>query len=237
MNTRFLKLIVVLLLLFPIFAGAQQVHVLSEAVEFSGKIGSSQRKTVLLHNESSQPKTFLLRNIKGSIGSSQKMRICVGDQCFDPKKDLAKVMLKLAPGEIYTDLYLEFELGIAETLGSFELVFVNSEALREYVVIEAKYTVSSEPKADFSHKDIKLGDIYPNPSNRVAQLDYTLVNPKSKAKITVTSFIGNPIAEYELDPTRNSLVIHVADYQPGVYFYTLFVDNKNVVTKKLQVKK
>ena len=237
MNTQLLKLIVMLLILFPIFAGAQQVHVLSEAVEFSGKIGSSQRKTVLLHNESSQPKTFLLRNIKGSIGSSQKMRICLGDQCYDPKKDLAKVMLKLAPGEIYTDLYLEFELGIAETLGSFDLVFVNSEALREFFVVEAKYSVSSESKADFSHKDIKLGDIYPNPSNRVAQLDYTLVNPKSKAKITVTSFIGNPIAEYELDPTRNSLVIHVADFQPGVYFYTLFVDNKNVVTKKLQVKK
>ena len=77
MNTRLLKLTYMLLLLFPIFAGAQQVHVLSEAVEFSGKIGSSQRKTVLLHNESSQPKTFLLRNIKGSIGSSQKMRICL----------------------------------------------------------------------------------------------------------------------------------------------------------------
>jgi hypothetical protein len=237
MNTRLLKLTFILMLLFPIFAGAQQVHVLSEAVEFSGKIGSSQRKTVLLHNESTQSKTYLLRNIKGSIGSSQKMRICLGDQCYDPKKDLAKVMLKLAPGEIYTDLYLEFELGIAETLGSFDLVFVNSEALRDFFVVEAKYSVSSDPKADFSHRDIKLGDIYPNPSNRVAQLDYTVVNPKSKAKITVTSFIGNPIAEYELDPTRNSLVIHVADFQPGVYFYTLFVDNKNVVTKKLQVKK
>ena len=237
MNTHLLKLTFILMLLFPIFAGAQQVHVLSEAVEFSGKIGSSQRKTVLLQNESAQSKTYLLRNIKGSIGSSQKMRICLGEQCFDPKKDLAKVMLKLAPGEIYTDLYLEFELGIAETLGSFDLVFVNSEALRDFFVVEAKYSVSSDPKADFSHRDIKLGDIYPNPSNRVAQLDYTLVNPKSKAKITVTSFIGNPIAEYELDPTRNSLVIHVADFQPGVYFYTLFVDNKNVVTKKLQVKK
>jgi hypothetical protein len=237
MNTRLLKLTFILMLLFPIFAGAQQVHVLSEAVEFSGKIGSSQRKTVLLQNESAQSKTYLLRNIKGSIGSSQKMRICLGEQCFDPKKDLAKVMLKLAPGEIYTDLYLEFELGIAETLGSFDLVFVNSEALRDFFVVEAKYSVSSDPKADFSHRDIKLGDIYPNPSNRVAQLDYTLVNPKSKAKITVTSFIGNPIAEYELDPTRNSLIIHVADFQPGVYFYTLFVDNKNVVTKKLQVKK
>ena len=237
MHARLLKLILLLLLVFPIFAGAQQVHVLSEGVDFSGKIGSSQRKTVILHNESAQPKTYLLRNIKGSIGSSQKMRICLGDQCFDPKKDLAKVMLKLAPGEIYTDLYLEFELGIAETLGSFELVFVNSEALRDFFVVEAKYSVSSELKSDFLNKDVKLGDIYPNPSNRVAQLDYTVVNPKAKAKITVTSFIGNPIAEYDLDPTRNSLVIHVADFQPGVYFYTLFVENKNVVTKKLQVKK
>jgi hypothetical protein len=68
-------------------------------------------------------------------------------------------------------------------------------------------------------------------------LDYTLVNPKVKAKISVTSFIGNPIAEYELNSNNNSLVINVSDFQPGVYFYTLFVDNKNVVTKKLQVKK
>ena len=226
MNARLLKLTLFLLLALPMLATAQQVRVLSEGVDFSGKIGTSQRKTVLLHNESSQPKTYLLRNIKGSIGSSQKMRICLGDQCFDPKKDLAKVVLKLAPGEIYTDLYLEFEMGI-----------VNSESLREFFVVEAKYAVTPSPSADFSHKDIKLGDIYPNPSNRVAQLDYTVVNPKAKAKITVTSFIGNPIAEYELDPTRNSLVIQVGDFQPGVYFYTLFVDNKNVVTKKLQVKK
>jgi hypothetical protein len=237
MNARLLKLSLLFILALPILVSAQQVRVLSDGVEFSGKIGSSQRKTVLLHNESSQTKTYLLRNIKGSIGSSQKMRICLGDQCFDPKKDLGKVVLKLAPGEIYTDLYLDFEMGIAETLGSFDLVFVNSESLREFFVVEAKYAVSSELSTDFSHKDIKLGDIYPNPSNRVAQLDYTVVNPKAKAKITVTSFIGNPIAEYDLDPTRNSLVIQVSDFQPGVYFYTLYVNNKNVVTKKLQVKK
>lgn len=237
MNARLRTLILLSFLALPILVGAQQVRVLSEGVEFSGKIGSSQRKTVLLHNESSQPKTFLLRNIKGSVGSSQKMRICLGDQCFDPKKELAKVMVKLEPGEIFTDLYLDFELGIAETMGSFELVFVNAESLREFFIVEAKYVVTPSPIADLSQKEIKLGDIYPNPSNRVAQLDYTMVNSKAKAKITITSFIGNPIAEYELDPTRNSLVIQVSDFLPGVYFYTLFVDNKNVVTKKLQVKK
>ncbi len=225
------------MLFAPLFASAQQVRVLSEVVEFSGDIGSSQRKTVILQNESNQAKTFFLKNVRGSVGSSQKVKICLNDQCFDPKRDLAKISLKLGAGEIVTDLYLEFEMGITETRGSFDLFFVNAENIRENFVVEARYEVSSGSSSDFTHKDIKLSEIYPNPSNRIAQLDYELVNPKTKAKITINSFIGNPIAEYELDPERNSLVINVTDYQPGVYFYTLFVDNKNVVTKKLQVKK
>jgi len=226
-----------LLLSAPLLAGAQQVRVLSDVVDFSGDIGSSQRKTVILQNESSQTKTYLLKNIRGSVGSSQKVRVCLNDHCYDSKKDLAKISLKLAPGETFTDLYLEFEMGITETRGSFDLFFVNAENIRENFVVEARYEVASGASTDFTHKDIKLSGIYPNPSNRIAQLDYELVNPKVKAKIAINSFIGNPITEYDLDPERNSLVINVTDFQPGVYFYTLFVDNKNVVTKKLQVKK
>ncbi|WP_026966218.1 T9SS type A sorting domain-containing protein [Algoriphagus terrigena] len=226
-----------LMLSAPLLAGAQQVRVLSEAVDFSGDIGSSQRKTVILQNESNQTKTYFLKNVRGSVGSSQKVKVCLNDQCFDPKKDLAKISVKLAPGEIFTDLYLEFEMGIAETRGSFDLFFVNAENIRENFVVEARYEVANGSSTDFLHKDITLSEIFPNPSNRIAQLDYELVNPKAKAKIAINSFIGNPIAEYDLDPERKSLVINVTDFQPGVYFYTLFVDNKNVVTKKLQVKK
>jgi hypothetical protein len=226
-----------LLVLVPVLAGAQQVRVLSEVLDFSGDIGSSQRKTVIIQNESNQTKTYFLKNVRGSIGSSQRVKICLSDQCFDPKKDLTKISLKLQPGEVFTDLYLEFEMGIAETRGSFDLFFVNAENIRENFVVEARYEVATGSSTDFMHKDIKLSEIFPNPSNRIAQLDYEMVNPKAKAKITINSFIGNPIAEFELDPDRNSLVINVTDFQPGVYFYTLFVDNKNIVTKKLQVKK
>lgn len=233
----FFKFLTWILFLAPLFAGAQQVRVLSEVVDFSGDIGSSQRKTIILQNESNLAKTYFLKNVRGSVGSSQKVKICLNDQCFDSKKDLTKISLKLAPGEIFTDFYLELEMGIAETRGSFDLFFVNAENIRENFVVEARYEVASGSSVDYIHKDIKLSEIYPNPSNRVAQLDYELVNPKAKAKITINSFIGNPIAEYELDPERKSLVISVTDFQPGVYFYTLFVDNKNVVTKKLQVKK
>src|SRR5688572_20936617 len=132
-----------LMLSAPLLAGAQQVRVLSEAVDFSGDIGSSQRKTVILQNESNQTKTYFLKNVRGSVGSSQKVKVCLNDQCFDPKKDLAKISVKLAPGEIFTDLYLEFEMGIAETRGSFDLFFVNAENIRENFVVEARYEVAN----------------------------------------------------------------------------------------------
>ncbi len=228
-----------LLLFLPIITEAQQIRVLSEDLQFSGDLGSSQRKSIILQNESNQSKTYLLKNIRGNVGSSQKVRICIGEQCFDPKRDLAKVKISMKPSEIMTDLYLEFEMGIVETMGSFDLFFVNPENIRETFMVEARYSVSNPDKKidEFDYKDIKLSDVYPNPSSRIAQLDYQFNNPKVKAKITINSFIGNPIAEYELDPESSSLSINVSEFKEGIYFYTLFLDNKNIVTKKLQIKK
>lgn len=226
-------------LFLPIIAEAQQIRVLSEDLQFSGDLGSSQRKSIILQNESNQSKTYLLKNLRGNVGSSQKVKICIGEQCFDPKRDLAKIKISLRPGEIMTDLYLEFEMGIVETMGSFDLFFVNAENIRETFMVEARYSVSNpDTKIDeFDYKDIKLSDVYPNPSSRIAQLDYQLKNPRVKAKITINSFIGNPIAEYELDPERSTLSINVSEFKEGIYFYTLFLGNKNIVTKKLQIKK
>ncbi len=226
-------------LLVPLITEAQQVRVLSEGLEFRGDLGSTQRKTVILQNETNQVKTYLLKSLRGNIGSSQRVKICIGDQCYDPKKDLAKIKLTLEPGELLTDLYLDFEMGIVETRGSFDLSFVNESNLRDLFVVEARYEVDDPAIKvnEFDYKDIILSDVYPNPSVRMAQFDYSFKNKSVKARISINSFIGNPIADYELDPERNTLPINVSDFNPGIYFYTLFLDNKNIVTKKLVVKK
>ncbi|MDE0559839.1 T9SS type A sorting domain-containing protein [Algoriphagus sp. NF] len=235
----FLRIFAWVFVTLPLLAEAQEVRVLSEGLSFDGDIGASQRKTIILQNESEVEKTYFLKNISGDIGSSQEMKICIGDACFDAKRDLAKIKVTLAPGEIITDLYLEFSLGIAETRGAFDLIFVNTSNIRESFIVQAQYDVTDPAKKiDESDYDaITISEVYPNPSNRVAQLDYKLKKRETLAKITINSFIGNPVAEYELDPERSSLLINVSDFNPGVYFYTLFVDNKNIVTKKLVVKK
>ncbi|WP_373493043.1 T9SS type A sorting domain-containing protein [Aquiflexum sp.] len=224
------------LMLLPTYSEAQ-VRVLSENIEFNGKIGTAQRKSLIIQNLSNQTVGYGLKFLRGNIGSSQSIKLCIGDRCLDPKREMTKIQLRLAPGEIFTDMYLEFDLGITETKGNFDLHFTNTENIRDVFIIEAVYDVFNPSVEETNHKDISIGSVYPNPSNRIAQIDYEFKNPNALAKITINSFIGNPVAEYRLEPAQKSLVINVADLHPGVYFYTLFVDNKNIVTKKLVVKK
>ncbi|MCH7412851.1 T9SS type A sorting domain-containing protein [Belliella sp. R4-6] len=232
----FLLICACLILLLPISLDAQ-VRVLSENIEFVGKIGDSQRKSLIIQNDSDQSKEYNLKFLRGNIGTSQKVKLCIGDVCFDPKKDISKVRLKLKPNEIFTDLYLEFDYGIVETRGNFEFHFVNPENNRDLFVIDAIYNVTNPNRegSDVDHKDISIGSVYPNPSNRIAQLDYSFKNSRATAKISVNSFIGNPVAEYRLDPRQKTLVMNVEGLRPGVYLYTLVVDNKNIITKKFVV--
>jgi hypothetical protein len=221
------------------FNAEAQVRVLNEAVEFNGKVNTSQRKSLIIQNDSDEVKEYVLKFMRGNIGSSQDIKICLGNTCYDPKKDLAKVKIKLNPGEVYTDLYLEFNLGITEAKGTFDLHFANTENIRDVFIIESVYHVENPNSDDneIDNKDIKLGSIFPNPSNRIAQLDYEIKNPSIKARIVVNSFIGNPVFDLNLSPNQSSIVINVTDLNPGIYFYTLIVDNKNIVTKKLVVKR
>ncbi|MDX5478093.1 MAG: hypothetical protein LPJ98_06510, partial [Cyclobacteriaceae bacterium] len=129
-----------IMMLLP-FSVAAQVRVLSENIEFSGKIGTSQRKSLIIQNESNQAKEYTLKFLRGNIGSSQNIKVCIDDRCFDPKKDLSKIKLNLEPNEIYTDLYLEFDLGITEIRGSFDLHFANPTNIRDVFLIEAVYEV------------------------------------------------------------------------------------------------
>jgi len=217
---------------------ARQVRVLSENVEFSGKVNTTQRKSLILQNDSNESATYFLRYLRGNVGSSQNILICLGDECFDPREDLSPIQFTLAPGEIFTDLYIEFELGITATKGTFDLHFFNTSNIRDAFVIECVYNVAGENPADnISHKDVDMGSIYPNPSVRTAQLDYKIKNPNAKVRVVINSFIGNPIYDFNLDASQETLLIPVTDLNPGTYFYTLIVDNKNIVTKKLYVKR
>lgn len=98
------------------------------------------------------------------------------------------------------------------------------------------YATDSDDKL-YSSTQIDISNIYPNPAHDVVKFSYTLLDPALKAKITIRNVLGSVIAEEELSHETRQLDIQVNEYTAGMYFYTLSINNKSVITKKFLVKR
>ncbi len=89
----------------------------------------------------------------------------------------------------------------------------------------------------YSHPALVVQNIYPNPASNVAILNYSVFLQDTKAKIIVHDLLGTMTKDYPLNPFEKILKIDTQDLKEGVYFYTLYTDGENKVTKKLIIKK
>lgn len=83
---------------------------------------------------------------------------------------------------------------------------------------------------------IEISEPYPNPSTYYIQFDYRMLDKNSEGKITVYNLLGSVIGEYKLNSYDNRLSISVDRLKAGIYFYTISINNKSLLTKKFIVK-
>lgn len=88
----------------------------------------------------------------------------------------------------------------------------------------------------FSNEKITVSNLYPNPANDYAVVDYAFLAPMGEAKISLYSALGAPVGEYRLDRNERRQRIMTADIPNGVYLYQLSLEGRTVVTKKLLVR-
>jgi ribosomal protein L11 methylase PrmA len=89
----------------------------------------------------------------------------------------------------------------------------------------------------YASQFITLHDVYPNPIVTSARIDYNIHKANAKAKIIIHNILGSPLSVYELLPSLSSVKIDADAFNSGIYFYTLYVNNEGVMTRKLMVKK
>lgn len=114
-----------------------------------------------------------------------------------------------------------------------------STATASTATSEIRPVISENVKADemmFASDRISVSNIYPNPANDIAEIDYQVSSGVGEAKLILLNVLGAPVADYVLDRNDRKLRIITRDMNTGVYFYQLSVDGKKVATKKLLVR-
>ncbi len=204
---------------------------------FQAGLGQTIRIPIKIKNTSDKPQFFIVRKAQSDLGSNQKGYFCLGDACLDPGLD--QFSKKIEPGETINNLFFTVETGLVTTTNSlrFEVFPRGNPALG----VEQAFSVMVDEKPAkslvFQSKDITIHDIYPNPVVDQASIDYRIYNEMLKAKLVIHNILGSPVGHYDLSAFETKVKIQSEELTSGVYFYTVYLDNVGVLTRKLVVRK
>ena len=118
--------------------------------------------------------------------------------------------------------------------------FYRSLLLSKPAGVKTPVVSSSANKAEvdelYTDSQINISNIYPNPANEYATLDYRLKSSNAKAKVSFHNLLGATVEEHELNSSDRQLKVYTRNWDNGVYFYQLMINGKKVATKKLIVR-
>lgn len=230
-------LLAFVLLLFTITLQAQSFEVVGYSENHKGYIGELIKAPLQIKNTSSKAITVIVRKEETQIGSTQKSFICPDGNCETTHPD--DLTIRLEPGQTIQNLVLALEAGLVPGYSTLKYVIFNKSNHLDSFGLELNFSVEEKPvKNDiYSSRFITIHDVYPNPVSDFAHIDYRLLTDRVKAKIVIHNILGSALTEYELPYLDNKVKIRADEFTAGIYFYTLYLDNEGVMTRKLIVKR
>lgn len=223
---------------------AQSLKLIDTDLNQNGIIGKDIVTNLKILNSSDKDVRYRIYVLTKQIGSSQQTQICFGDDCF---KDTEISGKELNPGQVRTvragqtdnTVSLKLASGLVQGVSSVTYRLENVDNPADFINFEINYEVNefSDEGLLYSSKNVDLSDVYPNPVTEVAIFDYHLKDESQDAKIIIHNVLGSVAGEYQLSPYEHQLKVSVEQFNPGVYFYSLYIDNEGVATKKLVVRK
>ena len=189
-----------------------------------------------VRNTTDKAQFYVIRKSSSEMGSSQKGYFCLGRNCLEQGTD--EFTKRVEPGQTI-DLYYTLETGLVTGFTSFRFeVFMRGNPQH---AVEHNVAVQIDEKREtnfvFQSKDITIHDVYPNPVTDQAFIDYSIHNESIKAKVVIHNILGRTMNETELPVFETKIRLSAEELTTGIYFYTLYLDNDGVLTRKLIVRK
>lgn len=173
-----------------------------------------------------------------------------------PKTKTAPVLFKKATFSFFQPTFLSLDRGInyqrSKVINQYftnsfllqpiknQAVKAESLAVQSVVAVAEKENkleefISSEDRL-FSSDKLTVSNIYPNPADDFANIDYVINSQVGETKITFYNVLGNEMKEDILDKDQKKLRVSTREWNNGIYLYQLSSEGKSLVTKKLLVR-
>lgn len=103
-------------------------------------------------------------------------------------------------------------------------------------VLQAEKEGDSRSLAMVAEKEAMLGQNTPNPAVSTTSVSVEIPSYAVSSYIQIYTLQGNPVKKVSIsDKGKSKIQINVSDMTPGIYMYSLMVDNKLIQTKRMVV--
>jgi hypothetical protein len=200
--------------------------------------GTSQTISIPLKikNTTDKAQFYIFRKVQDDLSADQKGYFCWERNCSDP--ELEEYTRRIEAGETIQNLYFNLETGISS--GQHFIKFEIFPRGLPNQTVEHTVAITIEERAKtrvFNSREITVHDVYPNPVTDQGVIEYSIHSDLAKAKVVIHNILGKNQGEYELPASENKIKIQTEDLPSGVYFYTLYINNEDILTRKLIVRK
>ena len=220
-------------------AQSQSFEITESKTNYKGNVGDEISAIIPIKNTSDKPIQVYIKRLTQVIGTSQNNYFCWGTECYEPSIEQIPLSKKINPGETSLKFKSVLETGLVPGFSTVKYLIYDRDNPADAIEYEITFTVEDEAYSNslFANRDINIHDVYPNPAEDFAVVEYNIINSDVDVKLVLHNVLGSIVSEYKLPLLEKKLKLSTEDLNPGVYFYTLYIDNDGVMTRKLVVKK
>jgi hypothetical protein len=201
-----------------------------------GTTGQSIKIPIQIKNTGDKAQFYIIRLSENDLKPGQKGYFCHNGTCLN--EEVREISKRIEGFSSIQDLYYVIETGLIT--GQNQLIFeagIKGAGTGQELPVTIMIDENQPRNVVFKSRDLVVHEIYPNPSSSVAYIDYELFNDKKSAKILIHNILGTPLGEQELPSNDTRTKILTEDLSPGIYFYTVYLDNEGLITRKMVVRR
>jgi hypothetical protein len=186
-------------------------------------------------NSSSSPIEIKAKKTELSIITGSINYFCSWTSCYQPGTYVTPDSLPLAAGASFSPFIVDYESEGNAGKSTVMYTFYDRTDNNDSIAVIVNY-IAGFVGIESNEKNVTLSKAYPNPTKNAFYLDYNFSNTQN-ARVEVINVIGSVVKVQEIQGLNGKTMIDVSNLNNGVYFYSVIVDGKKYVSKKLIIQK
>lgn len=229
------KTLLALLLSFPLFALAQSLQLSEPKVVTEGTL---MKATIKVSNVSGNSLNVKVKRTIETIANGHEAYFCWGD-CYVPEVSESPNAKTIAGGGYdNTSFYGDVETYGMAGLTKVTYCFFDAKSALDQSCFTFTYNVENGVAVLLPSDDQLLSAISPNPVSGIGRISFDLSGRKyNEASLVVRNLTGAIVKNTKISQASGELSVNADDLGSGIYMYSLLVDGKAILTRKMTVTK